>query len=164
MNPRQRLLAAGLLAGGAALAALVILTPRLGGPDTLTGYVEGEPLYLAAPVAGAVREMAVVRGQTVTAGQKLFVVDPSQVQAQADQATAEASAADAQAEDVRKGQRPIELAALDAVVVAAEARAREARTDLTRVRALAAQGWYAPARLDEAQATADAADAEVAQA
>lgn len=164
MNLRQRALAGGLLLTGAALAAAVVWVPGLGAPQTLTGYVEGEPLYLAAPIAGTVRAMSVVRGQEVAAGQPLFVVDPAQVQAQADQARAEAVAAEAQVEDVRKGQRPVELAALDAVVAAAEARARDAHAELARVRPLADQGWYAPARLDAAKARADAADAETAQA
>ena len=164
MKSRQRLLAAGLLAAGAATVAVVVLAPRLGAPRTLTGYVEGESLHLAAPVAGTVREMAVVRGQEVTAGQTLFVVDPAQVRAAAEQAAAESAAADAQAEDVRKGQRPVELAALIAAVAAADARARDARADLARVRPLADRGWYAPARLDAARTAADAADADATQA
>ena len=43
---RQRLLVAALLLAGLVVIALVILIPRLGRTETLTGYIEGEPLYL----------------------------------------------------------------------------------------------------------------------
>ncbi|WP_231733254.1 MULTISPECIES: HlyD family secretion protein [unclassified Phenylobacterium] len=158
---RQRLLVAGLIGAAAVIAALVIWVPRMDRPATLSGYVEGEPLYMAAPVAGTVRQVSVARGQDVAAGQALFVVDPAQVRAQADQASAEAAAAQAQAQDARKGQRPAELAVFEANIAAAEARARDAHADLRRVRPLVRQGWYAPARLDDARAAADAADAQV---
>jgi len=158
---RQRLLVAGLLAGAAAIAAGIVLTPHFRAPRTLSGYIEGEPLYLAAPVAGTVRQVSVMRGQEVAAGQALFVVDPAQVRAQADQASAEAAAAQAQAADARKGQRPTELAVFEANIAAAEARARDAHADLRRIQPLVRQGWYAPARLDDAKAAADTADAQV---
>ena len=76
---RQRLLVAGLLAGGAAIVALLVWLPRQGRVHTLSGYIEGEPLYMAAPVAGTVRAVNVRRGQDVAAGQPLFVVDPAQL-------------------------------------------------------------------------------------
>jgi HlyD family secretion protein len=141
--------------------ALLTGVPRLGRTHTLTGYIEGEPLYLAAPIAGTVRAVSVVKGQDVAAGQPLFVVDPSQVRAQYEQAAAEAAAATAQAQDVRKGQRPVELAVFEANVAAAEARARDAHAALRRVEPLVRQGWDAPARLDDAKSAADAADAQV---
>lgn len=160
MKP-QRILVAALVVTAAAIASLVIWVPRMGAPKTLSGYVEGEPLYLAAPVAGTVRQVSVMRGQDVAAGQALFVVDPAQVRAQADQAQAEVAAAEAQALDARKGQRPAELAVFDANIAAAEARARDARADLRRIQPLVRQGWYAPARLDDAKAATDAAEAQV---
>jgi HlyD family secretion protein len=161
---RQRALVIVLLAVAAAVIAILVLLPRLGGPKPLTGYVEGEALYLAAPIAGRVDQMFVVRGQEVKAGQRLFVVDPSQVRAQRDQASAEVAAAEAQAIDARKGLRPVELAVLEANIAAAEARARDATAQLRRVEVLARQGYYARARLDDARATAQAANAEVAAA
>ncbi|MBJ7409710.1 MAG: HlyD family efflux transporter periplasmic adaptor subunit [Phenylobacterium sp.] len=158
---RQRLLVAGLIGAAAVIAGLVMWVPRMDRPPTLSGYIEGEPLYMAAPVAGTVRQVSVVRGQDVAAGEALFVVDPAQVRAQADQASAEAAAAQAQAQDARKGQRPAELAVFEANIAAAEARARDAHADLRRVQPLVRQGWYAPARLDDARAAAEAADAQV---
>ena len=158
---RQRLLVAGLLAVAATIVALLVWLPRQGQVHTLSGYIEGEPLYMAAPVAGTVRAVNVRRGQDVAAGQPLFVVDPAQLRSAYDQATAQAQAARAQAQDARKGQRPVELAVYEANIAAAEAHARDAHADLRRVEPLVRQGWYAPARLDDAKAAAEAADAQV---
>lgn len=163
MKP-QRLLVAGLLAAGFAIVASLALAPRLKRPELLTGYVEGEPLYLAAPVSGAVRQVMVSRGDRVAAGQALFTVDPRQLAAQRAEAAAELAAAEAQVEDARKGQRPAELAVLDANLAAAEARVRDAAADLRRIRPLVQRAIYAPARLDDAQAAYDAAAAQAAAA
>lgn len=158
---RRRILPLALLAAAALIVALLVLAPRFTPAPTLSGYIEGEPLYLAAPVAGTVRTLHVARGQEVRAGQPLFVVDPAQVRSQYDQASAEQAAARAQAQDARKGQRPVELAVFEANIAAAEAQAREAHATLRRIEPLVRQGWYAPARLDDARAAAQAADAQV---
>lgn len=158
---RRRILPLALLAAAALIVALLVLAPRFRPAATLSGYIEGEPLYLAAPVAGTVRTLHVARGQEVRAGQPLFVVDPAQVRSQYDQASAEQAAARAQAQDARKGQRPVELAVFEANIAAAETQAREAHATLRRIEPLVRQGWYAPARLDDARAAAQAADAQV---
>ena len=157
---RQRALLAGLILTAVVIIGLIVWLPRSAPPRTLTGYIEGEPLYFAAPVSGTVKSVAVARGQDVATGQALFVIDPAQVRAQVDQASAEAAAASAQADDARKGQRPSELAAFEANIAAADARARDARADLRRIEPLVRQGWYAPARLDDVKAVADAAEAQ----
>lgn len=161
---RQRLLVIGLLLVAAVLVAVLWVFPRLHRSPVLSGYVEGEALYLASPVAGRVDQMLVQRGDEVAAGQKLFVVDPSQLQGTRDQASAELSTAQAQAADARKGQRPVELAVFDANVAAAEATLRDAEATLRRVRPLAEKGFYAKAQLDDAQAARDAAAAQVVAA
>ena len=161
---RQRLLVIGLLIAAAVLIAVLWAFPKLHRSPVLSGYVEGEALYMASPVAGRVDQMLVQRGDRVAAGQKLFVVDPSQLQGARDQASAEVAAARAQAADARKGQRPVELAVFDANVAATEANARDAASALRRVRPLVEKGIYAKARLDDAQAAYDAAAAQVAAA
>jgi len=158
---RQRLLVAILMLVAVAVVAGLILIPRLGRPPVLSGYIEGEPLYLASPIAGTVRAMYVVRGQEVAGGAKLFVVDPQQPLAARNQAAAQVADAQAQAVDARKGQRPLELAVLDANIASAEARARDAAATLRRVSILAAKGFDSKAALDDAKANAQAADAAV---
>lgn len=158
---RQRLLAGALLLVSIAIIVALVMIPRFGRQTTLSGYVEGEPLYLAAPVAGTVKAMYVVRGQDVAAGARLFVVDPQQPLAARDQAAAQLAQAQAQAIDARKGGRPLELAVLDANIAAAEAKARDAQAALRRVSALEAQGFESKAALDDAHANAQSADAAV---
>jgi HlyD family secretion protein len=161
---RQRLLPLLLALAAAILVAALVIAPRLGRTPTLSGFVEGEPLYLAAPVAGTVKAVYVVRGAEVKPGAPLFVLDPEQPRAARDAAAAELAAAKAQAQDVRRGQRPVELAVFDANIAAAEARVRDAGATLRRVEILARKGVYAPARLDDARAAAQAAEAELAVA
>jgi HlyD family secretion protein len=161
---RQKLLIAALLAVALTIVGVLFLAPRLGRPEVLTGYVEGEPLYLAAPVSGTVTSMSVVRGQRVAAGARLFVVDPQQTVSIRDQAAAQVTAAQAQAVDVRKGQRPVELAVLDANIAAAEAKARDAEAALRRVTTLAGKGFESKAALDDARVNAQSAAAAVTAA
>ncbi|HEY2358076.1 MAG TPA: HlyD family efflux transporter periplasmic adaptor subunit [Phenylobacterium sp.] len=158
---RQRLLVVVLLLLAVALVAAVLVIPRLGRRAVLSGYIEGEPLYLAAPIAGTVKAMYVARGQDVAAGAKLFVVDPQQPQAQRDQSAAELAAAQAQAADVRKGQRPEELAVLVANTAAAEARARQAKITYQRMTTLFSAGVQSQQALDDARGASEAADAEL---
>lgn len=150
-----------------AALALVFLGWRLLAPQfrpaaALSGYIEGETLYLAAPMAGTVAELGVRRGQRVVPGTRLFVIEPAQRAAQSERAGAELGAALAQAEDARKGQRPIELGILEADLDAAQAQEREARVALSRTGQLVDKGIYAQARLDDARSTHEAAAARVA--
>jgi len=131
------------------------------GSDMLSGYVEGETLYLSAAQAGRVEGLAVRRGQRVAAGTRLFLIEPDQQVAQGQQARAELEAAQAQAEDARRGQRPAEVAILEADLNAAEASAREARIALNRADQLVRRGIYARVRLTEARAAYEAAAARV---
>ena len=156
---RQRLLVIILLIAAVALVATLVLVPRNRTVATLSGYVEGQALHLASPVSGSLTSVQVQRGDRVKAGQALFTVNPDQLAAQRDQASADLDAAEAQASDARRGLRPGELAVYDANIAAAVARAADAQAALRRVRTLVAQGIYAQARLDDAQASRDAAQA-----
>lgn len=158
---RQRILIGGLLLGAVALLAVLLLAPRFASERVLSGYVEGEPLYMAVPASGQLVRLEVQRGDQVTAGQTLFAVDPTQTDAQRRQAEAELAAARAMARDAREGQRPAELGVIEAELAAAEARAREAQAEYTRIAPLVERGIYAEARLDDARAARDSARAQV---
>jgi HlyD family secretion protein len=151
-----------------ALAALALLflgwrllATQFEPSPALSGYIEGETLYLAAPVAGTVAELGVRRGQRVAAGTPLFVIEPDQRAAQSERAEAELQAALSQAEDARKGQRPVELGILEADLDAAQAQEREARVALNRTQQLVRKGIYAQARLDDARTAHQTAAARV---
>lgn len=161
MNRRLRpLLAIGAIAVLGVIAWLLVF--RDGETPTLTGYVEGERVYLAAPVSGAVAELYVREGERVAAGGRTFLIDPGVQRAQAESAAAAVGAAEARAEDLRKGQRAEELSVYDAELQAALASERQAEADYTRIEPLVRRGIYAPARLDQVRAARDAARAQTA--
>jgi HlyD family secretion protein len=124
----------GVIVGVVVLGAIVIgfllwraLAPRAADARALSGYVEGESLYLSPPIAGAVTSVSVVRGQRVTAGAPLFTVDARTLSAERAQAEAQLDQARAQT-----------LAAQDAVrqqsanLAAAQAQAANAARDAAR--------------------------------
>ena len=152
-----------LVLAGIALALLAwrLLAPQFREARTYSGYIEGEALYLSAATSGRITGLAVRRGQRVAAGTRLFLIEPDQQASQVRQATAELDAARAQAEDARQGQRPPEIAILEADRDAAEAAAREARIALNRAEELVRRGIYARVRLDEARAAWQSAASRV---
>lgn len=139
-----------------------LLWPK-GGERPLTGYVEGEALYFAAPVSGAVTRLALERGAVVPAGTELFQIDPGTSEAQRLRAQAQAEAAAARAKDATKGQRPAELSVIEAQRASASAQLEEARLGFERVRVLANKGFSAPAQLDQARARYRTAQAQYTQ-
>ena len=152
-----------IIAAIALLGLLVwLLFLRGGEARTLTGYIEGERVYLAAPVSGAVAALYVREGERVAAGGRTFLIDPRVQRAQADSAAAAVGAAEARAQDLRKGQRAEELSVFDAELAAAQASERAAEADYGRIEPLVRQGIYAPARLDQVRAALDAARAQTA--
>ena len=62
-------------AGALALAALAIAGCSPGPADVFQGYIEGEYVYVAAPLGGALTNLAVARGDAVKAGQLLFELE-----------------------------------------------------------------------------------------
>ena len=138
----------------------VIWRPKSADADVLSGYVEGEALYLSAPAAGPVREVSVVRGQRVKAGDLLFAMDAQTLDAARDQAGAKVTQSDASAAQARAS-----LAQLRTDAEAAHAAAATAATDAERYIKLQNLGQGAvtaqeadKARLN-AQTTADQAKA-----
>ena len=70
------MIAQRLLIGGLALAALVLVGIH---PNRmLSGYIEREPMCLAAPISGQLTQVSVQRGDRVEAGRPPFVVDERQ--------------------------------------------------------------------------------------
>ncbi len=161
MNPRIRIAVAATALVVAGAIAWQAWGPSDAAARSLSGYVEGESLYLSSSTAGAVSRVEVKRGQRVAAGQLLFALDAAPLAAQRDRAAAALAEAEARLEDARKGQRPQELAVLDAQRAAAQAAYDQAAAEYDRIAPLVRKGIYAPARLDSARAARDAAAANV---
>ena len=85
-------------------------------PDrkVLQGYVEGEFVYIASPLAGTLEALQVRRGTQVKAGTPLFQLDSTPEQAARDETERKLAQARANLEDVKKGKRPSEIKSVGA--------------------------------------------------
>ena len=79
------------------------------------GYVEGEYVYVASPDAGQLKTLSVKRGDLVSEGAQLFSLDSQPESSELAQAEALLVQGKATLDDMRKGKRPEEIAALDEV-------------------------------------------------
>jgi HlyD family secretion protein len=87
----------------------------------LLGYVEADYIYAAPVSGGRIAEIAVKRGDTVSAGTRLFSLDATDETARRDEAAAALEEASAKRADLMTGQRPEELAVIQAQLDAAKA-------------------------------------------
>ena len=119
-----------------ALAALMLsgCSPRT--PTPLQGYIEGEFVYVAAPLAGRLDVLAVQKGARVEEGAPLFTLERDAELAAQSQAAGQLNSAQSTLDDLRKGQRPSELAALEARLGQARSVAELSRLELARQEAL----------------------------
>jgi HlyD family secretion protein len=132
----------------AALCALAGCHPTE--PAGWSGYAEGDFVYVAAPVSGTLRTLAVEPGQQVAAGAPLFTLDATPEQAARAEADARAKAAEAQAANTTKGRRDDEIAVIRAQLAQAHAQAERATAEWQRQQALVAQDFVSRSRLDDA--------------
>lgn len=117
------------------------------------GYAEGEFVLLAAPLAGRLEQLAVARGSKVQAGAPLFSLDRDAEQAAVTAAEQEARGAESQLQDLRKGERPSELAALRSRQDQARAALELSRKEFDRRQELFAQKVISGEELDRARST-----------
>ncbi len=129
MNRARRVIVVLLLVIAAGYLGWRAWAPRPQDETVLSGYIEGEDLYLAAPIAGTIATMSVARGDRMTAGETAFTVDAAQLRAERDQAAASAIAAQAQVLTAEA-----RLAQSRASFAAAAAQADNAARDLARYR------------------------------
>jgi HlyD family secretion protein len=133
-------------------------------PERLwSGYVEGDYVYVASPIGGALTTLAVQRGQNVARGAALFTLDSASERAAREEAQARATSAQAQADNTDKGRRKEEVAVTQAQLVQARAQASLAVSELKRAQQLVAQGFISPSKLDDARTAANQSQAHVAE-
>jgi HlyD family secretion protein len=127
------------------------------------GYVEGEFVYVAAPVAGSLETLQVQRGAQAAAGDLLFVLDSTPEKAAVDEARSRLAQAHATLEDAKKGKRPSEIESLEAQLGQAKAALALSEKDLARQAELVRSGASTPQDLDRARAAHDQNRQRVAQ-
>jgi HlyD family secretion protein len=134
-----------------------------GGPLRVQGYVEGEYVYVGAPVAGRLATLYVARGAQVTAGAPLFQLDRSSEQPARDEAAARLARAEATLADLRKGKRPSELESIEAQLAQAKAMLELSGVALKRRQQLIETRAASREAVDEANAAYERDKARVAE-
>lgn len=143
------------------LLAVLGLALTAGGCDrgpadgVMSGYAEADLVYVSAPTSGLLETLSVQRGDTVRRGQMLFEQELRAEVLGTEAAAAREARAAAQVANLRKGRRPVEIAAIDAQLAQARAALSASTAQLDRQRSLVDQGFVAPLRLDELQAQRD---------
>ena len=123
-----------VMAGGLALGLATGCSPKA--PNVFQGYIEGEYVYVAAPLGGALTNLAVARGSEVKTGQLLFELERG----------SEAAALDEARKNLSRAQANLVLSE------AAFTRRVQLRKD---------QGVISAEELDQARAQRDADQAQV---
>jgi HlyD family secretion protein len=151
---------------GALLAAAVALS-GLGAcerapTDRVQGYVEGEFVYVASPLAGELEKLSVARGAQVQRGDLLFALESAAESAERDAARRRLDKARAELEDAKKGKRPTEIDALEALLRQAQATHAFAEQELVRQENLSKSGATSAADADRARTARDQQVARIA--
>ncbi|MGC5885872.1 HlyD family secretion protein [Ralstonia pseudosolanacearum] len=143
-------------AGWMAAVAMAAAVTGCGNPDTQSyqGYVEGEFVYVASPVGGRLEHLGVQRGQTVSAGTPLFILESTDEAAARQQAAAQQQAAEAQLADLNLGRRVPEVDAVRAQLAQAVAADQLSATQRVRDEAQFRAGGIPQAQLDASRSTA----------
>jgi HlyD family secretion protein len=117
------------------------------------GYLEGEFVHVASPLAGRVEHLAVQKGARVDAGAPLFTLEHASELAMQKEAVNRLRSAEAALADLKKGLRPSELTALEARIDQARAAAELSKREFERLNDLFKTGAIAANEFDRARLT-----------
>jgi len=156
MNVWTRLSSVGIL-------AILLIGCDRAAPSGWAGYVEGDYIYVSAPLGGTLAALPVAAGASVPQGGPLFTLEAEAERLARAEAQARRSAAEAQAANTDSGRRADEIAVTEAQLARARAQAALAMNELVRVQALVVQNFVSPAQLDDARAAEAQARAQVTE-
>ena len=154
---------APFLRRAATLLALVVCACSNPAPPGYQGYVEGEFVNVASPIAGRLDELSVKRGDTIVANARLYALEAVSEAAAQRQAQEQVKAAEATLADLRAGRRVPEQDVTRAQLAQAEVEVGRAATNLARDEAQFRIGGIARAQLDDTRSAHASAQARVAQ-
>jgi HlyD family secretion protein len=149
-----------LLAG---LCAIVLGACQPAKESAYAGYAEGEYVRIASPYAGSLTTLNVKRGDKIVANAPLFALEQENERAAREEAAARVKQAESRAENLRKGKRPEEVAAVRAQLAQAEASLKLSSTEMKRTEDLVASKFLSPSKLDEARSAQDRDRSRVAE-
>ncbi len=125
-------------------------------PNWTQGYVEGEFVYVASPLAGALESLKVQRGMSIRQGDLLFALENGSEKDLQEQAAWQARQAAANRDDALQGKRPSEIDSIAAQLQRAQAALKLSESQLSRQEQLAAvAGASAKDDLDKALSQRD---------
>jgi len=119
------------------------------------GYVEGEFVYIASPLAGKLLSLSVKRGDHVHADQLLFSLESTAETALRDTAERRVQQARDTLEDLYKGKRPTEIASIEAQLEQARAALKFSEPEYIRMEKLVKSKATSVQEFEQAQSTRD---------
>jgi HlyD family secretion protein len=119
------------------------------------GYVEGEFVYVASPMAGALQTLSVARGGEVREGAHLFSLENGYEKAAREEAARKVVQAQANLDDSKTGQRPSELQTIQAQLDQARAALVLSQKEFERQDALSRSGVASKQDWDRARSARD---------
>jgi HlyD family secretion protein len=131
--------------------------------NRVQGYVEGEFVYVASPLAGQLEKLYVHRGQRVNAGDRLFKLDDKPERDARDEAERRLAQGRSNLEDAKKPRRPTEIESIEAQLEQARAAALFSEKNFERQDKLVQSGARAQQDLDNARSQRDQDRKRVAQ-
>lgn len=152
----------------AGIAFLILSACALGGcsertPGAWQGYVEGEFVNVATSASGRLDQLLVKRGDEISAGAPLFVLEAVDRAAAQRQAQEDLRQAEARLADMREGKRPQEQDVTRAQLAQAQADLQRSAAQLTRDEAQFTIGGISRQQLDDSRAAQAANAAHVRQ-
>ncbi len=150
-----------LLGGILALAFVTGCKPAAS--QRVQGYVEGEFVHVASPLAGQLDSLDVPRGAQVKKGDPLFALEHGLESAARDEAERRLMQAKANLEDLKKGLRPTELSSVDAQLRQAQAALVLSEKEYQRQDDLHRRGVSSAEAFDRARALRDQDEYRVRQ-
>lgn len=130
---------------------------------TIQGYVEGEFVYVAAPLSGRLEKLFVQRGAQVKAGDPLFDQENIQEVSARDETRLRLVQLRAQLADAKKGKRPSEIESSTAQLNQARAALQFSDKELARQEKLLAANIVAAQEVDRIRSLRDQERQRVAQ-
>jgi len=131
------------------------------GDVVFQGYVDGDFVNVAPEVGGRIVERAAERGSVVRVGDLLFRLDDAEARSAVTEAEAGLARAEAQLANLQEGQRPPEIAVIDAQIAEAQASLDKAQRDFERQQSLFDRKVISTAQLDESREAITVAEARL---